>query len=87
MLLDAPAQCRKFGLASSGGWVGAADMAGDGLGAGPRVALEGADGGVAGPCEQHGVLVPVSSWVSIEWRRWWSVQPWSPVLFRDGRWP
>ena len=29
-----------FGLASSGGWVGAGDMAGDGLGAGPGVALE-----------------------------------------------
>jgi len=36
-----PAKQRlAFGLASSGGWVGAGDMAGDGLGAGPGVALE-----------------------------------------------
>jgi hypothetical protein len=49
-----------FGLASSGGWVGAGDMAGDGLGTGPGVALE---AGVLG--EER--LCPSASRRSAQW--------------------
>jgi hypothetical protein len=38
----------------AGGGVGGGDVAGDGFGARPGVALEGADGGVPGPGEQGG---------------------------------
>ena len=38
---------------AAGGWVGGGDVACDGLGSGAGVALEGPDGGVPGPGEQH----------------------------------
>jgi DNA (cytosine-5)-methyltransferase 1 len=45
-------RCRSWSPAP-GGWVGGGDVACDGLGSGAGVALEGPDGGVPGPGEQH----------------------------------
>jgi hypothetical protein len=53
-LLPAPLASRsRLWTPTSGGWVGGGDVACDGLGSGAGVALEGPDGGVAGPGEQH----------------------------------
>ena len=40
-------------MPTPGGWVGGGDVACDGLGSGAGVTLEGPDGGVPGPGEQH----------------------------------
>src|SRR6266566_4642311 len=45
-------RCRSW-TPTPGGWVGGGDVACDGLGSGAGVALEGPDGGVPGPGEQH----------------------------------
>jgi hypothetical protein len=45
-------RCRSW-TPTPGGWVGGGDVTCDGLGSGAGVALEGPDGGVPGPGEQH----------------------------------
>jgi hypothetical protein len=45
-------RCRSWSPAP-GGWVGGGDVVCDGFGSGAGVALEGPDGGVPGPGEQH----------------------------------
>ena len=43
----------RLWASAPGGWVGGGDVACGSLGSGAGVALEGPDGGVAGPGEQH----------------------------------